>query len=125
MQRKLKQIRQRKPKEKATFKEVTNAIKCDTGFTEHDIALVLRSYSKYIMSNLNKRISTPIIDVGIFFPILNPPRPVVALKGGKDAPEMMTLDARWTVKLQVNEALARTLSNQTPTQLEIDYMYED
>lgn len=125
MKRKLKPLRNRKPKETTTLPQMSKAIMEDTGFRECDIQQVLRSMTNYIKDSMleGKAVSMP--KLGIFYPLLKPARTVMSMNGGVGTPTKMRMDDRWQMKFKSSESIQGVLAAKKPTQEEIDNLYID
>ena len=125
MKRKLKPLRQRKPKVTTTVREMSRYIKEDTGFTEDDILVVIKSMIKFIKSRMLKGFGVSLPKLGIFYPLIKPARTVMSMNGGVGAPTKMTMSDRWQAKFNSSETLDKEMAQRKPTQSEVNNLYEN
>lgn len=125
MKRKLKPLRQRKPKVTTTVRDMSRYIKNDTGFTEDDILVVIKSMIKFIKSRMLKGFGVSLPKLGIFYPLIKPARTVMSMNGGIGVPTKMKMSDRWQAKFNTSETLDREMAKRQPTEQEVKNLYEN
>ncbi len=121
----LKHPQQRRPKEKVTWASFIKEISKRTGFRTDDILIVWRTGLDIIIETMVAKKSILLPKVGTLYPAIKPSRVVVALSGGKKAPEKMTLPARWMIRFLPGKLVSSELLKLEPTEEEIDNLYKD
>ena len=125
MKRKLKPLRQRKPKMTTTVRDMSRYIKEDTGFTEDDILTVIKSMTRFIKSRMLKGFGVALPKLGIFYPLIKPARTVMSMNGGVGIPTKMKMSDRWQAKFNTSETLDKEMAKRQPTEQEVENLYEN
>ena len=123
MKKKLKPLRHRKPKQTTTIRNMSKFISEDTGFTEDDILLVLKSMIRFVKIQMLNGIAVSLPKLGIFYPLIKPARTVMSMNGGIGTPTKMTMADRWQMKFRSSASVDEMLDQKKPTQQEIDNLY--
>ena len=125
MKRKLKPLSERKPKEMIKLDKLARKVSEDTGFTSSDIKLVLRSAIDIVINYLKDGKSVSLPKIGMFFPVIKPPRKVMSMNGGVGIPEAMQMAARWVLRFRPGAFVKKELTNHPVSDEQVENLYED
>jgi len=123
--RKLRPIRERKPKDMVKMKDFAKEISKRTGFTVTDITKVWRTGIEIIIEYMKANRAIALPKIGMIYPFIKPARVVMSMNGGIGTPTKMTMASRWIVKYQPGKFIKEELLKYPPTEEEVDNLYED
>tara|TARA_R110002020_G_scaffold131033_1_gene293011 strand:- start:681 stop:1058 length:378 start_codon:yes stop_codon:yes gene_type:complete len=125
MKRKLKPLSERKPNKMVKLDKLAREVSKDTGFTASDIKLVLRSTIDIIIDYLKEGKSISLPKIGMFFPVIKPPRKVMSMNGGIGVPKAMQMAARWVLRFRPGAFVKKELTNHPVSEKQVEDLYED
>ena len=123
--RQLKPIGDRKPDEMIKMKQFAKEISKRTGFTVSDITMVWRAGIDIIIEYMIQGKSIVLPKIGMFYPFIKPAREVMSMNGGIGTPTKMTMGSRWVLKFRPGANVKAKLLKHSPTEKEVNNLYEN
>lgn len=123
--KRLRPISERKPKEHVKMNMFAKEISERTGYTVTDVTEVWRVGIDIIIEYMKEGKSIVLPKIGMFFPMIKPPRKVMSMNGGIGIPEAMTLAARWVIRFRPGKNIKEELLKSPPSKEQVENLYED
>lgn len=124
MQRKLKPIHLRKPKETVNHDELVKTVARNTGFTIADVRSCIDEYLSVMKFEILERKSVKLSGIGSLQPMVQPPRKVTNMGGtGVEDYNRIIMDARWNIKFQAEISLIKDVRDIMVTKKDLEKIY--
>ena len=125
-EKKLKNVRARKPKDQLKPHEMINITAKRTGFRREDVSLCIDVLTELIRESIMDRKSVKLKGIGMIFPVVNPPRVLTNMGGqGHSSYKRKLHPPWWSCRFVPEIKLKFDIKDMVVTKKDLAHIYED
>ena len=121
--RRIKPLKDRKPKQSLSHSKLITDIAKDLGFSRANVLEVIHEFEKRITDGLLEGKKVLIPKIGILFPAVRPSRPATKLNGGVGKPEVYMAEPFWMVRYTMSRDLKIRINKNPVTEADVETIY--